>query len=213
MSFEPGHAALTAAMAASSAESAAAADADAAAAAAAATGPATASLLDNPSQNHHPSAQASAAATDAGTDKNKRPKQGGKATPPATPADGVWSASGGDGGGNNERSTERVASGDGATAQVSPGFCVMAVGGEAATWAKLLKRLLGARLFFSLSGGVGWIRRCDDLTYLLLYPSSLPPSLPDFVSLLPTFSFCAPSAARRHPPLCPMHSSRAIVHS
>ncbi|CBN75129.1 ubiquitin carboxyl-terminal hydrolase [Ectocarpus siliculosus] len=113
VSFEPGHAALTAAMAASSAESAAAADT---AAAAAATGPSTASLLDDPSQNHHPSAQASAAATDAGTDKNKRPKQGGKATPPATPADGVWSASGGDGGGN-ERSTERVASGDGATAQ------------------------------------------------------------------------------------------------
>ncbi|CAM9705807.1 unnamed protein product [Ectocarpus sp. 4 AP-2014] len=118
VSFEPGHAALTAAMAASSAESAAAADAAAAAAAAAgATGPASASLLDDPSQNHHPSAQASAVATDAGTDKNKRPRQGGKATPPATPADGVWSASGGDGGGNNERSTERVASGDGATAQ------------------------------------------------------------------------------------------------
>ncbi|CAN0511889.1 unnamed protein product, partial [Ectocarpus sp. 12 AP-2014] len=116
VSFEPGHAALTAAMAASSAESAAAADA-AAAGAAGAAGPATASLHDDPSQNHHPSAQAFAAATDAGTDKNKRPKQGGKATPPATPADGVWSASGGDGGGNNERSTERVASGDGATAQ------------------------------------------------------------------------------------------------
>ncbi|CAN0122008.1 unnamed protein product, partial [Ectocarpus fasciculatus] len=112
VSFEPGHAALTAAMAASSAESAAAADA---AAAAGATAPATASLLDDRSQHHHPSAQASAAATDAGTDKNQRPKQGGKATPPATPADGVWSASGGDGG-NNERSTERVASGDGASA-------------------------------------------------------------------------------------------------
>lgn len=101
--FEPGHAALTAATAASSAQSAAA---------------------DAKESDAHPS------------DAEKL-KLGGKVTTPCTPAEGGWSINGegeragrGDGSGsaggkgrNDERSAGRVASGEGASTQVSPCFC------------------------------------------------------------------------------------------